>query len=208
MSSVLDDWWPVLERHWLVAQAKGMLGPGPLAAHRAHAMGLAAFVDCSAGGVDLGTGAGVPGILLAGLAPASRWLLVDASQRRVELVQAIVDDLGVGERVAIIHDRAEEVARGPGRGTHGLVVARSFGPPAVVAECAVGFLRPGGHLVVSEPPDEPTETRWPASGCAALGLALGAVATGSVAAVRLDLARPVADRWPRRAGMPAKRPLW
>ena len=48
-------------------------------------------------------------------------------------------------------------------------MARSFGPPAVTAECAIGFLRPGGEILVSEPP-EPDPDRWPADGLAGLGL--------------------------------------
>ncbi len=57
----------------------------------------------------------------------------------------------------VVVARAEEAARWPEfDGQFDLVTARSFGPPAVTAECAVRFLKPGGVLIVSEPPTEGT----------------------------------------------------
>jgi 16S rRNA (guanine527-N7)-methyltransferase len=91
------------------------------------------------------------------------------------------------------------------------VVARSFGAPAVTAECAVGFLRPGGRLAVSEPPEcaEPASVRWPEAGLGHLGFAPPArVQHAAANAVVLELPAAPADRWPRRDGVPAKRPLW
>ena len=57
-----------------------------------------------------------------------------------------------------------------------VVVARSFGRPAMTAECAAPFLLRGGHLVVSEPPGA-VEGRWSAEGLAGLGLELAGQAT-------------------------------
>jgi hypothetical protein len=77
----------------------------------------------------------------------------------------------------------------------------------VTAECAVGFLRAGGRLVVSEPPDgEPS--RWPPDGLDLLGF--GPAARGGepeASYVTLEKVRPD-DRWPRKVGVPAKRPEW
>ena len=50
-----------------------------------------------------------------------------------------------------------------------MVVARTFGPPALTAECATGFLAVGGRLVVSEPEQEDM-ARWPAAALTRLGL--------------------------------------
>jgi len=115
--------------------------------------------------------------------------------------------------VDVVEARAEEAARRPElREAFAGVVARSFGPPAVTAECAVGFLRLGARLVVSEPPDTgaspSSSSRWPPDGLAVLGLG-PAVRGGepeasfvTVEKIRSD------DRWPRRVGLSAKRPQW
>ena len=87
------------------------------------------------------------------------------------------------------------------------MVARSFGPPAVTAECAVGFLRPAARLVVSEPPGEEA-SRWPAEGLEQLGFGplWRRSEPGGSFVVLEKLGND--DRWPRRVGIPAKRPLW
>jgi 16S rRNA (guanine527-N7)-methyltransferase len=90
------------------------------------------------------------------------------------------------------------------RAAMGLVVSRSFGPPPVVAECAAPFLRVGGRLVVSEPPE--AADRWPIEGLAALGLEPDPLDTAGF--VRFRQTFPCPDRYPRRDGVPAKRPLF
>jgi hypothetical protein len=69
-------------------------------------------------------------------------------------------------------------------------------------------LSPGGRLAVSEPPGGDPE-RWPPDGLARLGLAGPEVLVGSGASVAvLQLAQGAESRWPRRAGVPTRRPLW
>ena len=70
--------------------------------------------------------------------------------------------------------RAEETARSSQfRQQFDLVVSRSFGVPAVAAECGAPLLSIGGFMVVSEPPDGPLVDRWPAEGLAKVGLQAG-----------------------------------
>lgn len=150
----------------------------------------------------------MPGLVLAQAWPAARVTLLDAGHRRTEHLEAAVRDLGLGHRVDVVDGRAEAVARDPGhRARYALVVARGFGPPAVTAECAVGFLRPGGALVVSEPPGG--EDRWPADVLAMLGLRL-ARRSGPHERAFVELVCEAGPpvQWPRRNGVPAKRPLW
>jgi 16S rRNA (guanine527-N7)-methyltransferase len=139
-------------------------------------------------------------------------VLVDAQQRRCRFLEGAVERLGIGSRVSVRCGRAEALAREPDlRGSVELVVARAFGRPAVTAECAVGFLGPGGRLVVSEPPPDAGSAaeRWPAEGLARLGFAPPVTArNGDVGAVILVLVGPVDARWPRRDGRPAKSALW
>lgn len=156
--------------------------------------------------LDLGSGAGVPGLVLAVEWPDSTWVLLDAGERRTTVLQQAVIDLGVGSRVTVICGRAEGLGHDPAhRGTYDLVTSRSFGPPAVTAECGAPFLRVGGVLAVTEPPDE--QPRWPAEGLAELGLVAGHT-TEAPRTQQLIASAPCPDRYPRRIGIPVKRPLF
>lgn len=170
---------------------------------------MGACLPVGAGRVlDLGSGGGVPGLVLAGDHPAWRVVLLDSTERRCRFLRQATADLGFDDRVEVVEERAESAARHPDqRGAFDLVVARSFGSPAVTAECAVGFLRLGGHLVVSEPPEVPVpSSRWPAKALADLGLGPAqACSAGGFRFARLEKER-TDDRWPRRVGIPAKRP--
>lgn len=111
----------------------------------------------------------------------------------------------------MVEARAESAARRPDlREQMDSVVARSFGPPAVTAECATGFLRLGGRLVVSEPPGEeagPT-VRWPEEKLDVLGLGPPVPCGGPEGSFVRFEKRRLDDRWPRRVGVPSKRSLW
>jgi 16S rRNA (guanine527-N7)-methyltransferase len=203
---------PVLEE----ARRRGFLGPGPVQAHLDHAAGYAAALAADAGdgwspdrAADLGSGAGLPGLPLALQLVGTEWTLVEASVRRAAFLRAVVDDLGLGDRVVVVEERAELVGRAPEyRGSLELVVARSFGPPAVLAECAAPLLRAGGRAVVSEPPGGDA-ARWPEGGLALLGMVPGTAAqVGGAAYQVLRQEHLCPERWPRRVGVPAKRPLF
>ncbi|MGZ4710399.1 MAG: RsmG family class I SAM-dependent methyltransferase, partial [Acidimicrobiales bacterium] len=143
----------VLER----SRDLGFLGPGPVEPHIEHARRFSAALTGPrpARALDLGSGGGLPGLVLILAWPSTVWCLLDANQRRTDFLTDAVDELGVADRVTVVRGRAEEVAHDPAhRGRFDLVVARSFGKPAVTAECAAGFLVVGGMLVVSEPPSE------------------------------------------------------
>jgi 16S rRNA (guanine527-N7)-methyltransferase len=194
------------------ARRRGMLGPGPVEAHVDHAEGLAAAVALDFHGrfLDLGSGGGVPGLILLALWSTATAVLLDARRRRCSFLESAVRALDLADRVSVACGRAEELARDQElRGVFELVVARGFGAPATTAECAVGFLERGGRLAVSEPPGKPERTRWPKEGLAELGL-LGPEVRGSEGArvAVLTSAGPPGDRWPRRVGVPGRRPLW
>jgi 16S rRNA (guanine527-N7)-methyltransferase len=196
------------------AQRRGFIGPGPIEPHLAHAQ---AFLDALAGApaghvVDLGSGGGLPALVLADWEPGRSFLLVESQQRRAAFLQEAITQLGIVSRVQVAHGRAEEVARAH-LGEAAVVTARAFGPPSVTAECAAPFLREGGWLLVSEPPapDAPdgTSARWPADGLAVLGQELGPrwERRGATVQVIVQAAPPPA--WvPRRIGVAAKRPVF
>ena len=206
----------------------GFLGPGPLDEQIAHSQAFGKLVgefvnreeslaSSPAGSyrgrfLDLGAGGGLPGLVLLSQWPDSTAVLVDAQEKRCRFLIEAIADLGWEDRAEVRCGRAEALARDPRlRGAFPLVVARGFGPPPVTAECSVGFLSPAGTLAVTEPPettDSPRD-RWPASGLAELGFA-PAVLLRSVqaGAACLEILQVAGERWPRRDGVPGKRPLW
>jgi 16S rRNA (guanine527-N7)-methyltransferase len=188
------------------AQRRGFVGRGPIEPHLAQARACAAAVGgAPRRALDLGSGGGLPGLVLAEDWPTSHWVLIEAQQRRADHLRWAVEELALGDRVIVDQRRAEDAGRDPAlRSTFDLVVSRSFGPPAVVAECATPFLVVGGLLVVSEPPQ--TRDRWPLTGLDVLGLAPdGEQISGFMRLRQVEL---VSDRFPRRTGMPTKRPLF
>jgi 16S rRNA (guanine527-N7)-methyltransferase len=197
----------ILER----ARRGGIVGPGPVEPHLEHASAFADLVGSAPESfVDLGSGAGLPGLVLSAIWPETTAVLVEGGRNRAALIEVACIELRVEGRCRVARGRAEDLARDPTlRGGFELVVARGFGPPATTAECAVGFLRAGGRLVVSEPPGEPDSARWPGEGLRDLGLAGPDVArSGGYPFAVLTAMGPVDARWPRRAGLPARRPLW
>jgi 16S rRNA (guanine527-N7)-methyltransferase len=184
------------------ARALGFLGPGPVAFHVEHALAYVPLLPAAGDAADLGAGGGVPGLVLAAADPGRRWLLLDGSTTRAAFLGRAVAQLGLGN-AEVRCARAEEVP--DLRGRFAAVVARSFGAPPVTAECGAPLLRVGGVLIVSEPPVETTD-RW--SGASVLGLGPAVRHPGPPALVVLRQVQPCPAAYPRRTGVPAKRPLW
>lgn len=190
------------------ARDLGFLGPGPIGPHVDRALDLdAAIPHPPQAALDLGSGGGLPGLPLALLWTRSEWVLLDASARRTAFLGEAVGDLGLDARVRVVGSRAEEAGRTELRASFDLVVARSFAAPAVTAECGSPFLRVGGRLIVAEPPGGSPE-RWDPSGLTELGLRLEEASGGPTSYQSLVQVAPCPERYPRRVGIPAKRPLF
>lgn len=156
--------------------------------------------------LDLGSGGGVPGLVLAYDHPSLRVALLDASERRTAFLLEAVTTLRLDDRVEILRGRAEELGRESRlRGAFDAVVARSFASPGVTAECAAPFLRMGGRIVVAEPPGS-DGSRWSPEGLAALGLTAIGVVHDRPRLMLLEATARCPDRFPRRN--PGKRPLF
>ena len=198
-----------------VSRTFGFLGPGPVDDHVAHAEGfrlaIIAGAECLGTSptrfVDLGTGGGVPGLPLMLDFAESTWTFLDSSEKRMEAVQDLLHQMGLADRCAIRTGRAEELARTVDlRGKADVVVARGFAGPAVTAECAAPLLKVGGMLVVSEPPI--ASNRWSESGLAELGLSELLRIDAPYRFFVAEQIRDCPDRFPRRTGIPGKRPLF
>jgi 16S rRNA (guanine527-N7)-methyltransferase len=184
--------------------------------HIDHALGFAAVVDglglLPRAPLDLGSGGGVPGLVLAEWWPEAEFVFLDSSRRRTQFLREAVDALGWANRARVVAERAEVAGRDPSLRTgRDVVVSRAFGPPAVTAECGSPLLAVGGVLVVSEPPGEAGPdgaVRWPPSGLSELGMEVLEARREPFAYQTLLQSGPCPDRFPRRTGVPVKRPLF
>ena len=195
---------------------RGFLGGMPVAEQIDHSLGFVVAIERILGRApdqvaDLGTGGGVPGLVLHSCWPQACLCLMDGNQRRTEFLSAEVEGWSGIRSVEVVRGRAEELAHEDRyRFRFDVVVARSFGPPAVTVECGAPLLGSGGMIVVSEPPGDFDEARWPLDGLAVLGMELGPRERfderfGYQVLVQSE---PSPERYPRRTGIPTKRPLF
>ncbi len=203
-------------RHIERAVELGFIGDPDIGIHLENARAYSGAIPPRARLLDLGSGGGLPGIALLALRPDLDVTLLDAQHRRCELLRSTIERWPVMTSAQVVEGRAEELARSEALAdSFDVVVARLFGAPAVTAECAVGFMRPGsGLLLVSEPPDVTAE-RWPAAGLRELGLAdaglfddAGERVPGRARIRMIQRRWDLPDRFPRPVGRPAKRPLF
>ena len=160
---------------------------------------------------DIGAGAGFPGLPLAIALPASHVALVESNARKCAFIdQAIATAKAVNAHV--IHARVEEWA--DGWRMHDLITARAVGQLAVVAEYAAPLLRVGGVLVAWRGQRDRQAELTAARAAVELGLKarepvrVRPYPSASHRHLHLMLkVRETPDRFPRRAGIAAKRPL-
>ena len=148
---------------------RGAIGERSLPVAIAHADQFAAAVPSTARRLaDLGSGGGLPGLVVAVRCPWLHVTLVERRTRRADLLMRAVRSLGLVSRVVVVADDVERLAMDEAH-TFDVVTARSFAAPPITARWAGELLVPGGVLVVSEPPtDEPD--RWPPATLEAAGL--------------------------------------
>ncbi len=116
--------------------------------------------------LDLGSGGGVPGLVIAEARPDLLVVLVDRRATRTDHLRRLVARLGWRDRVEVVTaDAAALVGR---QAPADAAVARGFGPPLTTLAMATPLVRRGGLVVVSEPPEH-DERRWPEADVAALG---------------------------------------
>lgn len=153
------------------AQTEGALGSWPIPEVIAHAREFVAVLPHDTATVlDLGSGAGVPGLVIALDLPQVRVTLVDRRDKRVDALQRAVARLGWSERVSVVSADAATLAADPTwQHSQDVVVARGFGPPEVTLALAARLTRVGGHVVISEPPAG-TPSRWDTELCASCGV--------------------------------------
>lgn len=178
---------------------------------------LAALEEAGALGervIDIGTGAGFPGLPMKIARPQLRLTLLEATGKKAAFLRSLVERLGLRD-VTVVHGRAEELAHDPAqRGAYDLALARALSPLPALVELALGFLRTGGFLAAPKGSRAKREVQEATAALAACGGAVQAVRRLALPSARiaptLVIIRKVSDtpeRFPRRSGIPAKRPL-
>ena len=167
--------------------------------------------------IDVGTGAGFPGIPLAILCPEKKFLLMDSLNKRILFLEEVCSEMGL-ENVAVLHGRAEDLGQDDDyREQFDLCVSRAVAKLSVLSEYCLPLVKPGGFFVAYK-----TGMENLAEGRRALKL-LGGELTGirnfprlpgNLSFIKLDhrlvFIRKVESthrKYPRKAGTPAKEPL-
>jgi len=154
--------------------------------------------------VDVGSGAGTPGVPVAVARPAARVLLVEASQKKAGFLGVVLRELGLSN-ANVLHARAETLGRDPAhRERYDAAVARAVATLPVIAELVLPLVRIGGVAVLPRGPQVPREAAAAAGVLGRLGGA-GTCCRGGIVVVRKVAATPAA--YPRRTGVPERHPL-
>ncbi len=175
------------------------------ARHVAESMALldAVHPDPGASLIDVGTGGGVPGIPIAIARPDLRVTLLDSDQRKVAFLTHVAGLLHL-DNVEVLDRRAEELAHTARRETFDVAVSRALAPPPVMCELLLPLVRVGG-VAASLVGDAADAKRRCARAAELLGGAPPRTAPGDV--LHIDKLAPTPQPYPRRAGIPLRRPL-
>ena len=174
---------------------------------------LAGGVPRAEAAVDVGSGAGFPGIPLAIMLPGVRFTLIDALGKRVEFLPAVIRRLGLNAEA--LHLRAEDAARRPElREQFDLATARAVAPMNVLCEYLLPFVKVGGRMLALKGPGLEAELDEARTAIELLGGEIERVQPLAIPgrdwnhrAAWIAKIAPTPDKYPRRAGMADKKPL-
>lgn len=164
--------------------------------------------------LDIGSGAGLPGLPLAIVRPAWRVTLVESGGKAADFLRHVVTVLGL-KNVMVERDRAEAIGRDPAhRGQYDAVTARAVARLSVLVEYALPLLAPGGRLVAQKGADAAAEVEAAAPAIDALGARLVEIIPYDLPGldrtrhlVVVEKIRPTPERFPRRVGVARRSPL-
>ena len=164
--------------------------------------------------LDVGSGAGFPGLPLKIMLPEIKLTLVEATGKKADFLRHMIEALALDD-VQVLHARAEDVGHVPEhRERYDLVVARAVAHLCVLAEYCLPFCRIGGRMVVQKGVDAEEETRAANRAFEVLGGSSAQIKPVDLPGLRsgrylvvVDKVSRTPDAHPRRAGVPSKRPL-
>ncbi len=118
--------------------------------------------------IDVGTGAGFPGIPLLISRPSWSGVLLEATRKKVEFLDEAIRALGLSSRAQTHWGRAEEDSR-TGKGRYDLVTARAVSDVSKLVDWTLEYLRPGGRLLISKGPKGREEAQDASEACRKAG---------------------------------------
>ena len=165
--------------------------------------------------IDVGSGAGFPGLPLAIARPDLKVTLLDSLMKRINFLSAVVEELGL-ENVNLVHARAEDGGRDEKlRETFDIAVARAVAPLPVLCELLLPFVRVGGRMICYKGPSAAEE--WQAGEKAAKMVGAGGITSIPVTipsqpdwqhcVITCEKKVKTVRQYPRKAGTPSRDPL-
>lgn len=163
--------------------------------------------------VDVGTGAGFPGIPLRIVLPSINLTLLDSLAKRTAFLEKLVRAAGL-DRVNIVTARSEDYGRGAGREMFDIAVARAVARLSVLAEYCLPLVKPGGLFIAMKGPAAKAEADEAGKAIDLLGGAIEAIdnvdlplSGGERWLISIRKIGRTPEKYPRRAGTPSKKPL-
>jgi len=164
--------------------------------------------------IDVGSGAGFPGLPIRIARPDVRLALLEAARKKCDFLRHIVAALGLSD-VAIVNARAEDAGRDPAhREQYHVAVARAVAETATLVEYLLPFVRVGGRAVAQKSGEVASEVERAGAAITTLGGRVQSIAPVNVPGLNeartilvIEKVAPTPDKYPRRAGMPEKRPI-
>lgn len=164
--------------------------------------------------LDLGTGAGFPGIPLKIMYPHLRLVLMDSLNKRITFLREVIGKLGL-DKIEAVHGRAEDMARLENyREKQDMVVSRAVANMSTLLEYCMPFVRPGGLFISYKSGRYKDELEQGRKACAILGAKLISETAFQLPGTDIDRSllvfkktKKISKKFPRRAGLPGKQPL-
>ncbi len=165
--------------------------------------------------IDVGTGCGVPGLLVAIALPAVELTLLDSVRRKTKAIEDISATIGLNSRTTTITERVEITGHNPHyRNKFDLALARAVATPPVVAEYLVPFLKEDGEAILFRGKWNHKEQEYLSKALVPLNAYISHVAVQELPAnkgirhqIRLKAANSCPTTYPRKTGIPQKKPL-
>lgn len=162
--------------------------------------------------IDIGTGAGFPGIPLKIVFPELKITLLDSLNKRVGFLNDVIDELNLND-IEAIHGRAEDIARDKAyRASYDIAVSRAVANLSTLSEYCLPFVKIGGKFVSYKSGDCADEVDNAKSAIHLLGGKINKIdefsySNNSRSFIVIDKVMNTSNKYPRKAGLPSKTPL-